>query len=300
MLFNEPKPGSVPAQPESAPAPAHEEASQELDADGNPVAKVEEPKVEESYEFEWKGSKYQVPPELKDLHEGYLRQEDYTKKTQEAAEIKRSAETMLQQAQKLQELQQVAQPQFEALAAVNQRLKAFQQVDWNDLTVKDPQEATRMFMAYQQTKEAKATAEAELSKATQQHEQVVSEARQKLISDGAKILEKEIKGWSSEKAAKLNDFARANYGFSATEVANVVDPRVVKLLNDAYEMHALRQSKPQLENKVVQASKTLKPQASTQTSPQVQQESEIKRGIRTAKTDVDKSKHIQRLLEGRV
>ncbi len=303
ILFKEPKPGSVPAEePKTDAKPAGEakpnEAKPELDADGNPIVKAEV-KPAETYEFEWKGAKYQVPPELKDLHEGYLRQEDYTKKTQEAADMKRSAEAMLQQAQKFQELQQAAQPQFETLAAVNQRLKAFQQINWNDLTAKDPAEAQRMFMAYQQTKEAKATAEAELQKAMGQHEQVVSEARQKLIAEGAKILEKDIKGWSSEKAAKLNDFARATYGFSASEVANVVDARVVKMLNDAQQWHALQQSKPQLENKVAQASKTLKPQASEQATQQSQAEAEIKRGIRSEKTDSGKAKHIQRLLEGR-
>lgn len=304
ILFKEPKPGSEKTtEKQSAAEKPAEEPKPELDAEGKPVvkeeAKAEEKPAEETYEFEWKGTKYQVPPELKDLHEGYLRNEDYTKKTQETAEMRRSAEALLQQAQKFQELQQAAQPQFETLAAVNQRLKAFQQINWNDLTAKDPVEAQRMFMAYQQTKEAKATAEADLQKAIGQHEQVANETRQKILQEGAKILERDIKGWSPEKAAKLNDFARATYGFTAQEVASVADARVVKMINDAQQWHALQQSKPQLENKVVQASKTLKPQASDPASQKSQAEAEIKRGIRSEKTDSGKAKHIQRLLESR-
>jgi hypothetical protein len=249
----------------------------------------------EHYEFEFNGAKYQVPPELKELHEGYQRQQDYTKKTQETAEMRRSAELMMQQANTQMALRQALEPHLEELIVVNKQLKLYQQVDWNQLTNSDAQEAQKHFMAYQQLKDRKAGIEGDMHKAANDHVQKLNETRQKLKTEGDKILTQKVKGWNPEKSKALSDFATKTYGFSDNEVSQWTDPRVMQLVNDANEWHAFQAAKPKAEVKV--PSKTLRPNASDGRDGKSTRIAEIKRDIRSAKTDTDKAKNIQRLLE---
>lgn len=58
-----------------------------------------------------------------------------------------------------------------------------------------------------------------------------------------------IKGWGQETKAKLHQFALSQ-GFDDASLANIYDPRVVKLLHDAMTLHSLRakaQQKPKPE-----------------------------------------------------
>ena len=249
----------------------------------------------EYYEFEFKGAKYQVPPELKELHEEHLMQKDYTKKSQETAELRRSAELMMQQANTQMALRQALEPHLEELIVVNKQLKLYQQVDWNQLTNSDAQEAQKHFMAYQQLKDRKSGIEGDMNKAAQEHVQKLNETRQKLKTEGDKILSQKVKGWNPEKSKALSDFATKTYGFSDNEVSQWTDPRVMQLVNDANEWHAFQAAKPKAEVKV--PSKTLRPNASDGRDGKSTRIAEIKRDIRAAKTDTDKAKNIQRLLE---
>lgn len=275
-----------------------------------PKVEAEAPKVEaaiegedppsEHYEFEFKGAKYQVPPELKELHEGHLRQEDYTKKTQEVADLRRQAEAASSQAKLVVEMQEALRPQYEQLAVVNMHLKRFQSTDWNALTDADPVGAQKQLIAYQQLRDFKAQAEQGLETAKQKHEQGIRESRAKAIQEGNKILGQAIKGWSPEKASELGTAAMRAYGYTESEISEVSDPRRVQEMHDAYQWRKLQESKPQLANKVAVAAKTLKPQASDSQDPSKVAETELRHGIRSAKTDTQKTKYIQKLLESRV
>jgi len=283
------------APPEGQTEEAAETTTEVATDAASETAKTEPAKEPEHYEFEFNGAKYQVPPELKELHEGYQRQQDYTKKTQETAEMRRSAELMMQQANTQMALRQALEPHLEELIVVNKQLKLYQQVDWNQLTNSNAQEAQKHFMAYQQLKDRKAGIEGDMHKAANDHVQKLNETRQKLKTEGDKILTQKVKGWNPEKSKALSDFATKTYGFSDNEVSQWTDPRVMQLVNDANEWHAFQAAKPKAEVKV--PSKTLRPNASDGRDGKSTRIAEIKRDIRSAKTDTDKAKNIQRLLE---
>ena len=278
----EAQPAAVPAEGEEAPK---DEPAQEP------------PK---SYEFEWKGAKYEVPPELKELHEGYLRTEDYTRKTQEAADLKRSVEADKAHVKQLAELQQALQPQFEQLSVINMQLRRFQSIDWNKLTTDDPVEAQKQFIVYQQMKDLKAKAEDSIKNEAAKRQQGINDSRAKLVEEGTKILERKIKGWSSEKASALNAYVKSSLGFTDPEVADIVDPRLVEAFWKSQQWDALQASKPGLEKKVAAIGKTVKPQASQDASAQKMVETDIRRGIRSAKSDSEKAKLIGKLIESRL
>lgn len=276
------------------------------EAPETPVVEGDTPVVEgeqappEHYEFEFKGAKYQVPPELKELHEGHLRQEDYTKKTQEVADLRRQAEAANSQAKLVTEMQAALAPQYEQLAVVNMHLKRFQSTDWNALTDSDPVAAQKQLIAYQQLRDFKTQAEQTLETAKQKHEQGIREHRTKAIAEGNKILSQSIKGWTPEKASELGTSAMRAYGYTESEISEVTDPRRVQEMHDAYQWRALQASKPQLANKVAATSKTLKPQASDSQDPAKAAQTELRQQIRSAKTDTQKTKAIQKLLESRL
>lgn len=271
-----------------APAPTVE---QEAPGDAAPET------AEEHYEFEFKEKKWQVPKDLKELHEGYLRQEDYTKKTQETADIRRSAELMLQQAKDSQALQQALSPHIASLQTVNERINQYQKVDWNALIAQDPVESQKHFTAYQVLKDQKAQLEEGIRSSATQHMQKINENLSKIREATDKVLQNKIKGWNPEKGKNLNEFVKKTYGFNDTEVNTTVDARVIEMMHDAQAWRQLQESKPQ---KVVVPEKTIKPKGTENIDAAKAKEAEIKADIRRAKTDTDRAKAVQRLLEHRV
>ena len=70
---------------------------------------------------------------------------------------------------------------------------------------------------------------------------------------------KDMPEWSNEKAAELRAVGK-EYGFSDEELAQVYDPRTIKVLHDAAQWKKL-QSNPSVKNKVSQAKPVVKPGA---------------------------------------
>ena len=88
----------------------------------------EEELEEELDETEFEGKKYRVPKELKDA---LLRQADYTRKTQEVAEIRRAAESERAAIKQAVEADEAADELKADLRTVDKALKSFENVDWS-------------------------------------------------------------------------------------------------------------------------------------------------------------------------
>ena len=80
----------------------------------------------------------------------------------------------------------------------------------------------------------------------------------KQLNEGAKQLAQDIKGWNENLAHSLKVSAM-DYGFSESELDQVYDPRMVKVLHDAYQWRQLQGKKPDIEKRVTQAPKSAKP-----------------------------------------
>lgn len=278
-------------EPQKPEAPAEQPATQEATEGATEAA---EP-TDNLIEIDFKGGKYKLPPELKDLHEGYLRQEDYTRKTQEVAERQRVIDLMEQQARHRQELQQATAPYLEQIMSLNSQISQYAKVDWGALSDQDPQHANKHWMAYQTLKERKQTLEREMQGAAAQHLSRFSESVEKLKGENSKILSEKVKGWGAERDQKVRNFASEHYGFSKNEVSQVFDARILRLMNDAYELQALRDAKPV--KQPLPAQRTLKPNATEAKPREAVVRAELKKDIRNAKTDASKARGIQRLLE---
>ena len=278
-------------QPQAQPAqqPEQQEATQ-------PEAAAEQTAAEELYEFEFGSGRYQVPKELKELHDGYLRQQDYTQKQQEIAEIRRSAEAALQQSRAQQELHTALAPHYNQLNAINQRLSEYSKVDWNALWASDQVSAQQHSMQFSVLNNQKQVLERQLQQTAQEHMKKITDAEKSAMEAADKAMSLKVKGWTHDTGKALKDFARNTYGFTENE-ANTLDPRALEMMHDARKWRDLQASKS---SKVVQPEKTLKPAGAQPATSTQERVSELRKGFRTAKTDGERERIAEKIFATKI
>lgn len=193
--------------------------------------------VDDSEELEHEGKKYKIPKAVKPL---LMFQADYTRKTQEVAEQRKAVEAAQEafenQAKAHQEyIQDLAQ-----VVAIDNALKQYGQVNWQELNAQDPVQAQSLWFQYQQLKEARNAAAGQIQQKEvarkQAEEQKALEAKRstaKQIQECFATVARDIKGWGPELAQQLDKTA-AEFGFTNDELRQVKDPRFVKLLHEAH------------------------------------------------------------------
>jgi hypothetical protein len=220
-------------------------------------AEPDESGDEELVETEFEGKRYKVPAELK---EALLRQSDYTRKTQEVAEMRRTVE---QQAQLFQQQQQVFASNFDKAAELKEiqnRLSQFDQIDWQTLSDQDPVQAQKLFIARQNLERQAQAKSQEFQQSTHQYQQLVKQTRDQQLQVAAKELMQRVPEYNSKIADKIRATTKS-YGYSEDELAFVTDPRLVHILHDFQVLRDLHNKMPVALKKVAEAPKVVKPQA---------------------------------------
>jgi hypothetical protein len=198
-------------------------------------------------EVEYEGTKYKVPKELKDA---LLRQSDYTRKTQEVAEQRKSVEVQQQQMQQQAQLQQVAFKEYATMVNADQQLEQYKALDWQALIDRDPVEAMKLDRQMRQLQDTRNTAQSRITQIQQASAIQAQQETAKRLEEGRAAVQRDIKDWSPELAQKLTDHGKS-YGFTDNELSQVTDPRSVQILHDAYLYRQIMQkTKPQLVPKV--------------------------------------------------
>lgn len=195
-------------------------------------------------EIEHEGAKYKIPKQLKDA---FLRQADYTQKTQQVAEQRRAIEADREQFANIQKAQNQYLQEIAGVTAIDQRLQEFQQVNWQELMDKDPVQAMKLDRAMRDLQAQKQNLVGQIQ---QKRNQALNEQQTtfaKRVQEGEAMLARDIKGWSPELKGKLATYGKS-LGFSDTEIAQIADPRSVKLLHRAFMYDQLvqkQQKKPE-------------------------------------------------------
>jgi len=180
-------------------------------------------------DVDWEdGKKYRVPKALK---EALMRHKDYTQKTQDVAAQRKALDERQQMIAKQAETMKANIQEYAQIHAVDAALTDLEANDWQAMMQEDPVRAQSEWMRFQQLKDARGR----LAQGVQQKEyQATLEAQQsiaKQLEEGRAVLSRDIKDWSSAKAQELNNFAQEELGFTAQELSQVYDPRLVKLLH---------------------------------------------------------------------
>lgn len=213
-------------------AESYSDDTDQAEADGAPDEGQPEDDTEE---VDWDGAKYRVPKPLKDA---LLRQADYTRKTQELAEQRRTVEQHFTALTQQAELQQATLEHRVNLRTVEQQLQQFQNTDWSAYSANYGAEATAAAMAsWQQYRDAKAELEGAIAKTESEARQISERSTANAIAQAEQVLSREIEGWSPQLVTTLAGYAAENFGITPQELRDSVintdgtaDTRTFKVL----------------------------------------------------------------------
>lgn len=193
----------------------------------------QEPELE-LVEIEVNGKKHKIPAELKD---GFLMQADYTRKTQEVAEVRKTVEAKLAEAEQHFTVSQEVLEARATLLNVDHQLEQYQKVDWNQLEAEDPVGAMSHWRQFQQLEKAKGEISGFLNEQqTKRTEQAEQETANRL-RETAEFARTKIPGWTDEVDAKITSFAEAELGFTRETLKHAYSPAVYKTLHLAWLGH---------------------------------------------------------------
>jgi hypothetical protein len=186
---------------------------------------------DDTFDLELDGQVHNLPAALKGA---FLRQADYTRKTQELAHHRRALIAERQAAAAQTEAAGNLSGAQVQLAALDHQLRAFHGVDWQAYAAQDPKGAQVLWGRAQQMAQAReGLAQALAHHSERGQMQAAREAAANMAETG-RTLSREIEGWSPEVAAKLVDYAKA-FGVTHEELTQMADPRLWKVLHKAYQ-----------------------------------------------------------------
>ena len=218
---------------------------------------ADEPAPVEKITFKVKGEdgkEETIEASTEDLAKSYMRQQDYTKKTQALAERESEAVKFLTQKHEEIRSQYLSQAEL-SRAAIVQMAGIKTEDEMANLANSDPaawvaeNKRQRQINSYlnglnQQIEGEKQQAKAQADqRAQQQIKQQFDTAWQELSKDGI----------DKPKLQKIYSDVSSKYGFSNEELANVYDHRLVRALRDAAAYQALKAQKPAVMQKAQNA-----------------------------------------------
>jgi len=183
---------------------------------------------------------------LDELKNGYSRDADYRRKTEELSYDKKqfvseSEKQRQDYSSKLNELNQL-------MSVAQQQLNTeINSVDLEKLYEEDPTEAARIEHRLRRKQEKLNSAMAKTqSEQNKQFESFVSDQKNKLVTKLPEFSD-------PDKASKLKSSMKTilnNYGFNDHEISQVYDHRIIMLVNDAMKYRNMQNSKPNLAKKI--------------------------------------------------
>ena len=213
---------------------------------------IQENSEEPIYTVTIDGTNYEVTQD--ELIQGYQRNADYTRKTQELAAEKQQSSDFVERSKKdvetkiakLDQLNQAAQVQLQ---------QEYAQVDFEKLYDEDPVEAARLEHKMRKKNE-------QLQQVQQQTQQLQMEEFNKYLQEQQKQLTIKLPELNHpEKGSQFKKQMRdylSSQGFNDQEIDSVYDHRYVMLVRDAISYRNLQAAKPQIKKKAVNAPKVVK------------------------------------------
>ena len=191
---------------------------------------------------------------LEELIQGYQRNADYTRKTQELAQernqssefVERSKKDVEAKLQRLDQLNNAAQAQLQ---------QEYAEVDFEKLYEEDPVEAARLEHKMRKKHE-------QLAQVSQQTQELQAQEFNKYLGEQQKLLSQKVPELMDEQKGprfkqQMRDYL-GNIGFNDNEINSVYDHRYVMLVKDAMNYRNLQKAKPGIKKKVANAPKVVK------------------------------------------
>lgn len=252
----------APAAP-AAPDAAGEDESEEdvaarLAAEGEPGENEQEEGNDDDgmLTIQVDGKDVQVKKsELPELYKNGMRQADYTRKTMEAAEARKTAETETQQARA--QRAQYAQELSNYVITSESILREQERVLTQELLHSDPVEYLSQQRIFQARQAEMAKAQQDLQNLQTQHQQEQAEEVKAYTRQQLELLHAKLPEWKDPAkfkadAEKLTAHMREN-GFNDQEIGSIVDHRVMLMMRKAMQYDSLMARAKDATSKVAKA-----------------------------------------------
>lgn len=215
-----------------------------------------------------------------EIQSGYLRQADYTRKTQALAEERKQYHAVVQQAQEQEKVYS------QLLPVMVQRMQQYMpQPPKPELIDADPVSYMKQKEGYEREMGDLQAAQAEMQRMSQKSQVEQEQQLQALVAQNAQMLPELIPEWKEAKnyerdRIKLRDYLKSR-NFSDQEIDQAYDARIVALAYDAMRWRELKNSKPKQSEPL---EKALKPSAPAQRPMNTQTKATVEARKRLAKT----------------
>jgi hypothetical protein len=259
-------------------------------ASEQPETQVEDsPAVESDLaELEWEGSKYQVPAKLKDA---FMKNEDYTRKTQDLSEQRKSLDHMREVATNAQ-LEKIfgdsVSQEHQELSVIDAYLQQVKALDWQSMT---SEQLLRHKIEVDNIKERRQALQDSISGKRNHFNNEVKTKMGEMRSKARELATKSIPGFNEETEKAMRAFAMSE-GLTESEVDNVLlDPRSYKVLWKAAQFDKVQAGTAKA---VEKATPVLKPGAANERMPaKTATDLNLRKEMKSAKTSGDKARIIE-------
>ena len=217
------------------------EAAEEEDEPQEDQVEEEESEQPQLYTIKVDGEDTEVT--LEELQNGYSRQRDYTRKTQELAQQRKAIEAKQQEVSQKDAIYSQLLPKMEATL----KGELENEPDWNALYEADPIAYVREKDIWNEKKQKLQAVQAE-SQRLQQESQVVQQQKlQQFLQYGQQQLLEQIPEWQDNEVASKEKMAIRDYGvnvlgYTPQEMDSVYDYRVLLGLRNAWLQHKTQQA----------------------------------------------------------
>ena len=178
---------------------------------------------DDAEDVDYEGAKYRVPKVLKDA---LLRQADYTRKTQELADQRRTVEQHFTSLNQQAELQQATLEHRVNLQVIERQLQEFKNTNWAHYRAQyghDEEQAAKD--RWQEYRDAKVELQETIAKTETDFQQLSERSRANAIAQADQVLSREIEGWSPQFVRDLAGYAVENFGITPQELQDsVINP----------------------------------------------------------------------------
>lgn len=267
------------------------EPAREASSEDSPEQAPQQESDETSPQFEeveYDGETFQVPPKLK---EAIIHKSDYTKKTQELAELRRNIEfreAQFKQQESSNQFGQFVKDDLSKLQTLDMQIQQYKGLDWATMSVED---ITRFKLQLDNLKDQRAELDTQIRGKYGEFQQQQQKSLQELIEKGKEALKKSIPNWSDQTAREVAEYGRS-LGFSADEMASVIDPRQVQVLYKAQQYDKLMSNKAQAAKQAQSAPPIVKPGSSNPMPAHVKAKLNAQKAIKTAKSPQERSRAV--------
>jgi hypothetical protein len=227
-----------------------EEVSEEQEEATQEEEQIEtQEKQDSTYKVKVAGQEFEVT--LDELRNGYSRDADYRRKTEELSNERKSfqSEADKQRQDYSLKINELNQLMSEAQSQLNQDMN---NINLEELYEEDPTEAARVEHRMRRKQEKLSQARKKVQFEQQkQFEGFLQEQQNQLVTKMPEFAD-------SSKASNLKNNMRSylqDFGFNDQEISQVYDHRIVMLVNDAMKYRNMQKAKPGIAKKITKPSK---------------------------------------------